>query len=70
MLVYLLAYAVLVIGTFAVVTLVARTGDGDTDLDSFRGLGQTRPALALALTVFLVAQAGVPLTSGSSPSSA
>ena len=38
-LVYLLAYAVLVIGTFAVVALVARRGDGDTDLDSFRGLG-------------------------------
>ena len=63
-LVYLFAYAVLVIGSFAVVTLVARTGDGATDLDAFRGLGRRRPALALALTVFLVAQAGVPFTSG------
>jgi len=67
--VYLLAYAVLVIGTFGVVALVARTGDpalgeGPTDLDSFRGLGQRHPALALALTVFVVAQAGVPFTSG------
>ena len=32
-LVYLLAYTVLVAGTFAIVALVARTGDGDTDLD-------------------------------------
>jgi NADH-quinone oxidoreductase subunit N len=63
-LVYLLAYTVLVIGTFAIVTLVARTGDGHTDLDSFRGLGRGRPALALALTILLVAQAGVPFTSG------
>jgi NADH-quinone oxidoreductase subunit N len=63
-LVYLIAYAVLVIGSFAVVTLVARTGDGSTDLQAFRGLGRHRPALALALTIFLVAQAGVPFTSG------
>ena len=63
-LVYLMAYAVMVAGTFAVVALVARRGDEHTDLDSFRGLGRTRPLLALALTVFLVAQAGVPFTSG------
>ena len=63
-LVYLLAYAVLVVGTFAVVALVARRGDGDTSLDAFRGLGRQRPLLALALTIFLVAQAGVPFTSG------
>jgi len=68
-LVYLLAYAVMVCGTFGVVAMVARTGDpalgeGPADLDSFRGLGRRHPALALALTVFLVAQAGVPFTSG------
>jgi NADH-quinone oxidoreductase subunit N len=63
-LVYLLAYTVLVIGTFAIVTLVARTGDGSTDLDSFRGLARMRPTLAVALTVLLIAQAGVPFTSG------
>jgi NADH-quinone oxidoreductase subunit N len=63
-LVYLLAYAVLVAGTFAIVALVARHGDGDTSLDAYRGLGKQRPVLALALTIFLVAQAGVPFTSG------
>jgi NADH-quinone oxidoreductase subunit N len=62
--VYLMAYAVMVIGTFAIVALVARTGDVATDLDSYRGLSQRRPLLALALTVLLVAQAGVPFTSG------
>ncbi|MCB0999116.1 MAG: NADH-quinone oxidoreductase subunit N [Acidimicrobiales bacterium] len=61
---YLLLYAVLVMGTFAVVSLVGRTGDDQTDLDGFRGLGRTRPALALGMTVLLLAQAGVPLTSG------
>jgi NADH-quinone oxidoreductase subunit N len=64
MLAYLMVYAVLVIGTFAVVTVVARTGDGSTDVAAFRGLSKERPALALALTVLLLAQAGVPFTSG------
>ena len=61
---YLLTYAVLVSGTFAVVTLVGRTGDAAHDLGSYEGLGKRRPILALILTVFLLAQAGVPLTSG------
>jgi len=43
---------------------VSRTGDGATDLSGFRGLGRTRPVLAMGMTVLLLAQAGVPLTSG------
>ncbi len=61
---YLLIYAVLVCGTFGVVAMVSRTGDSATDLSSFRGLAQRKPALALAFTVFLLAQAGIPFTSG------
>ncbi len=63
-LLYLMLYAVLVTGTFAVITLVGRTGDGQTDLAGFRGLGRDKPLLALGMTVLLLAQAGVPLTSG------
>ena len=63
-LVYLLVYAVLVTGTFGVITAVGRTGDNATDLAGFRGLARTKPALALGMTVLLLAQAGVPLTSG------
>ncbi|MEO6571110.1 MAG: proton-conducting transporter membrane subunit, partial [Ilumatobacteraceae bacterium] len=54
----------LTVGSFAVVSLVARSNGGDTSLDAFRGLARRRPAIALALTVFLLSQAGVPLTSG------
>jgi NADH-quinone oxidoreductase subunit N len=61
---YLLVYAVLVIGSFAVVGLVERANGGDSSLKSFKGLAARRPSLAIALTVFLLAQAGVPLTSG------
>jgi NADH-quinone oxidoreductase subunit N len=50
---YLPLYSVLTVGSFAVVALVARSNGGDTSLDAFAGL-----------TVFLLAQAGVPFTSG------
>jgi NADH-quinone oxidoreductase subunit N len=64
---YLMLYSVLVIGSFGVVTVVSKASgdeDGDSSLDSFKGLAKRRPTLALAFTVFLLAQAGVPLTSG------
>jgi NADH-quinone oxidoreductase subunit N len=61
---YLLLYSVLIIGSFAVVTVVGRAHDGRSDLDAFRGLANRRPALALALTIFLLSQAGVPFTTG------
>ena len=63
-LMYLLVYSVLVMGTFGVVTAVGRTGDAATGLDGFRGLAKQKPVLALGMTVLLLAQAGVPLTSG------
>ena len=46
------------------VTLVGRTGDDRHGLDDYRGLAGAGPVLAFAFTVFLLAQAGVPLTSG------
>ena len=61
---YLLAYTFMVLGSFAVVTLVGRRGDDRHALDDYRGLSSKRPGLALAFTVFLMAQAGVPFTSG------
>ena len=61
---YLAAYSVLVIGTFSVLAAVSGPGDSRTGLDDLRGLNARRPALALAFTVLLLAQAGVPLTSG------
>lgn len=61
---YLAAYTFMVAGAFGVVTLVGRTGDGHHNLDDYRGLASARPLLALVLTVFLLAQAGVPFTSG------
>jgi NADH-quinone oxidoreductase subunit N len=61
---YLLAYTFMVLGSFGIVTLVGRRGDEGHSLDTYRGLAARQPVLALVFTVFLLAQAGVPLTSG------
>ncbi|MFE0269864.1 NADH-quinone oxidoreductase subunit NuoN [Nocardiopsis alba] len=63
---YLAAYGFTTLGAFAIVTLV-RTRDGGQelgDLDGWAGLGRRSPGLALALSLFLLAFAGIPLTSG------
>lgn len=61
---YLAAYTFMVAGTFAIVALVSGKGDGRTRLADYRGMGRSSPVLALVLTVFLLAQAGIPFTSG------
>lgn len=61
---YIVSYAFLVIGSFGVLSVVSGVGDRATSLDDLDGLAKRRPALALAFTIFLLAQAGVPLTSG------
>lgn len=62
--VYLVAYTFLVIGSFAVVSIVGRTGDSMHTIAAYRGLGRMSPALAATFTFLLLAQAGVPFTSG------
>ncbi|MGH9301003.1 MAG: NADH-quinone oxidoreductase subunit N, partial [Acidimicrobiales bacterium] len=61
---YLFAYTFLILGTFIVISLVGGKGDAGHDLASYRGLYHRRPLLALSFTVFLVAQAGIPFTTG------
>jgi NADH-quinone oxidoreductase subunit N len=61
---YLFTYTFMVLGSFAIITLIGRKGDADHDLNAYRGLSTRRPALALAFTVFLLAQTGVPFTTG------
>jgi NADH-quinone oxidoreductase subunit N len=61
---YLFAYSFMVIGSFAVITLVAGRGDAAHDLETYRGLHRRAPWLAGSLAVLLVAQAGVPFTTG------
>lgn len=59
---YVVLYSVLAVGSFAAVATVSR--GGSSSLDAFRGIAKTNPVFALGFTVLLLAQAGVPLTSG------
>ena len=61
---YLAAYAMIAVGSFAAIAVLSGPDDDRTDLNALTGLAARRPALALALTVLLLAQAGVPFTSG------
>jgi NADH-quinone oxidoreductase subunit N len=61
---YVVTYTFMVAGSFGVITIVGRTGDGHHSLDDYRGLSSRRPLLAFTFTVLLLAQAGVPLTAG------
>src|SRR6185369_12906647 len=66
-LVYLLAYAFMTVGAFAVAAAVGRGdahGEAGYDLRAWAGLGWRRPWLALAMTVFLFSLAGIPPTAG------
>ncbi len=61
---YVFTYTFLTIGSFAVVTLMGRPGDTGHDITDYRGLSARQPLLALSFAVLLVAQAGVPFTTG------
>lgn len=61
---YALAYTFMVVGSFGVLSIVSGRGDRATSLDDLDGLGNRNPMLALALTLFLLGQAGVPFTTG------
>lgn len=67
---YLVAYSFMALGSFAVLSVVGaelRSPESDASthaLSRYGGLARRRPVLALAFTVLLLAQAGVPFTSG------
>ena len=61
---YLFGYSFLVLGSFAVVSIVAAKGDASLEIESFRGLGRRSPLIATTFAVLLLAQAGAPFTTG------
>ena len=63
-LLYLATYGFTTLGTFAIVTLVRDAGGEVTDLNRWSGLGKRSPLIAGIFTLFLLALAGIPLTSG------
>jgi NADH-quinone oxidoreductase subunit N len=61
---YLLTYAVMNMGAFAVVTLIARSGDRRNEVEDYNGIGFSSPGLAFSLSLFLLSLFGMPLTAG------
>ncbi|MFE5737318.1 NADH-quinone oxidoreductase subunit NuoN [Streptomyces celluloflavus] len=61
---YLGAYSFVTLGAFAVVTLVRDAGGEATQLSKWAGLGRRSPLVAAVFAIFLLAFAGIPLTSG------
>jgi len=60
---YILIYAIMTLGAFAVVIAMSRESRGLL-ISDFAGLGRRAPAIAVAMTVFMVSLAGIPPTGG------
>ncbi len=63
-LIYIAIYVFMNAGTFAVITAMRRRGQALERIADLGGLGERDPAMALAMTVFMFALAGIPPLSG------
>lgn len=61
---YLLAYALMNTGAFAVVIALGRRGEANETLDDFDGAGLRHPLLGLSMAVFMLSLAGIPALAG------
>jgi NADH-quinone oxidoreductase subunit N len=61
---YMLSYAFMNIGAFAVIILIGKKGETNGTVQDFAGLGFKHPVLAVAMSVFLFSLAGMPPTAG------
>jgi NADH-quinone oxidoreductase subunit N len=61
---YLVSYGFTTVGAFAVITLVRDAGGEAGHLSRWAGLGRRSPVVAGIFALFLLAFAGIPLTSG------
>lgn len=61
---YLIAYAFTTIGAFAIVSMVRDASGEATHLSKWAGLGKKSPLVAGIFAIFMLALAGIPLTSG------
>ncbi len=61
---YLVAYAAVNLGAFGVIAALSRDGREPVTAADLAGLADRRPALAAALTLFLVSLTGIPVTAG------
>ncbi len=62
--VYLAIYLVMGLGTWGAILAMRRDGTMAEEIDDLAGLSRTRPAMALALGVFMFSMAGIPPLAG------
>ena len=61
---YLIGYALTSFGAWAVVVAVEKTEGKGLEIEDYAGLGKRYPWLGVAMTIFMLSFAGVPLTLG------
>jgi NADH-quinone oxidoreductase subunit N len=61
---YLLAYAFMTLGAFAVVIAIGRHGQPNENIDDYAGIGFRSPFLGLAMAIFMLSLAGFPPLAG------
>ena len=61
---YLLAYTLATVGAFGVVAAIGETGEKRLGIEDYAGLWRVRPALAIAMAVFMFALLGFPIFGG------
>jgi NADH-quinone oxidoreductase subunit N len=61
---YLVAYAVMNLGAFVILGILAARGDAGLSLHDLSGMARRHPWLAFSMAVFLFSMAGVPPTAG------
>jgi NADH-quinone oxidoreductase subunit N len=61
---YLVGYALMNLGAFAVIILINRRSEAGYQYDDLRGMGFAHPLLGITMTIFLLSLTGVPPTAG------
>lgn len=61
---YLVAYSIMNLGAFAIISLFEKHEDTVLHVDDLKGLAKKHPGLAIAFTIFLLSLAGIPPTVG------
>ncbi|MDT8451853.1 MAG: NADH-quinone oxidoreductase subunit NuoN [Gammaproteobacteria bacterium] len=61
---YTLSYALMSLGAFGIIMLLARQGFEAEEIDDFRGLNQRSPWFAFLMLVLMLSMAGIPPTVG------
>ncbi len=61
---YMLSYAFMNIGAFAIIILVGKKGEENNNVSDYAGFGYKHPMLGIAMCIFLFSLAGIPPAAG------